>query len=508
MNYILRCFTLTVSIFSICSIGNITAQDQISSTRSIVGKNIQTDKYVYGDIYEFPYTIESFTYDSVRSKRLYVNLKNDKPQGTESPYYFVNFDRRMKRTLNFETLHAQAHNTVSTEVYSWFNTANKVTKTDNTTGDVLKEHKQTLSYFSTPHKLGISVKNAGESVTAFDLNTGEKRWKTAIQDFKGWDSAQKLNKDAILVEANGIHCLRLTDGRGWHYSAPNINRKPAINEINAKHAPNAQAYSQTGISFISKDTIIDNISSNILLDKDTIFYAYSDTIVCLGKFGQVIWKKSVQKKNMSTSTLFTDNTYVYIINHGYASAAGKRIPYGKPFFSAYNKQTGERLFHNQLAFKGKPILHQVKHNNTLVIQTVSSILRYKLPSGAFIDEKKIDYAETGYFTIGKLENVYVINRQKQIEVFEKTALIFTDKNQYFTYHTNGQLIETEKMNSYLTYVGTIKENTILANTIKTIILDSNSKILMDLNLPQVSTIRNGKITCIDDNKIFYISMER
>ncbi|UZO80949.1 hypothetical protein NBT05_00340 [Aquimarina sp. ERC-38] len=187
-----------------------------------------------------------------------------------------------------------------------------------------------------------------------DLKTGDLKWQREVNNEFGWNDLIHLNDSTIVISSNGLHKINLKNGDGWDYKTKTGKKDYTAAVVENTLGTIAGVLTGTFVS-TSAHNIVRNVVSNVETEDSNFYLSSEEQIAKLdGKTGEVIWKNVFDKNTSSRSNIFLDDEKVYLLNFGFANMGNRTISFGKPFFAAYNKITGEKIF--QKIIDGKKIL--------------------------------------------------------------------------------------------------------------------------------------------------------
>lgn len=246
------------------------------------------------------------------------------------------------------------------------------------TGDVLWEHKEKIQFLDERYNIAITSK--GE---ALDLTTGKSLWEYKIDDQVGWNNLVYLNDTTILLAANGIYCINILNGKGWHHPATTWSTFGAM-----------------------QGNIMRGICSNILVAGNDIYWASKKAFTRYDLEGKIIWEKELPRDSISNIDIAMDksNSNIIFYNTGYAYEAvagyGWSIhspiflsehhvnqKYGKPFLASYNTLTGKPNYTMSIPHKGLTFQNHFTEDH-LLINAPKKIYKYDVTTGKTILEKE------------------------------------------------------------------------------------------------------------------------
>jgi len=196
----------------------------------------------------------------------------------------------------------------------------------------------------------------------------------------------------------------------------------------------------TGVGFISSaHSVLHGISSNIYVDKNQIFFASMNELVCFDTSGIKIWKYILPKDSVSKSFLFSKDSLLILVNYGYGFFNSKRTNYGHKMILCFNKYTGQLKCYTKLNIPD--FISSIKIKNGYVFLLLKNrICKWSLNDAKITDERtfddvtfgEIDYcADEAKIYLSKNDSVfkplsktdssgiYLVNKKSDVLILDK-----------------------------------------------------------------------------------------
>jgi outer membrane protein assembly factor BamB len=218
-----------------------------------------------------------------------------------------------------------------------------------------------------------------------NLENGKVIWSRKIPRDFGWTDVKKINDSTVIIIAGGLHYINLKDGSGWSYQTI-TGDKDYSGTVLANTAGIALGL-LTGAFFITTGyDLVRDISSNLLIDSNGYFFASKEKVLRISNEGIVNWEHSLPNDLASNSEIFLNGDTLYMINKGYALKGSNNIVYGVPFFAAFNKNSGERLFISTIIEDKIQIVDYWFQDSSLFLLTGDRIFSYNIKNGGIIGD--------------------------------------------------------------------------------------------------------------------------
>ncbi len=91
--------------------------------------------------------------------------------------------------------------------------------------------------------------------------------------------------------------------------------------------------------------LVSDICSNVWMDSASYYFASREKLARLDTKLRPIWTSEISKKKSSKSSIFVQDSLVYMINFGFAIAGNRTTVFGNPFIAAFNKESGRQVIH-------------------------------------------------------------------------------------------------------------------------------------------------------------------
>jgi hypothetical protein len=186
-----------------------------------------------------------------------------------------------------------------------------------------------------------------------------------------------------------------------------------------------------------------------------------------------------------------------------------QIDYGKPNFTAFNKNTGKQAFINLILKNNYQIKDFQVFKDSVLIYSKDNISTYSLNGGAQISDKYINTETTGELDgfVGNQVFIKVDSTYKSLVSTDNAKQYLTTlKNKVLV--ANNQLeitqqIDFEKL--YICYL-TTKNYRFLAKGDDTIVIDKNNKIVADFKSSSKAILVGTKLIDILEKSIIVIDL--
>lgn len=362
-------------------------------------------------------------------------------------------------------------------------------------------------YFIAPKiKIGVgyAINNDGNPnrLVGIELLSGKSRWNREISHEYGWNEELMLNDSVLLLVSDGLHLINLKNGDGWDFKA-----KTGRNDYTGTIVMNVLGIAigiLTGVLITSTEhDVITNLTSNVACDSSEVYYASRENISHFDLGGNVLWTTKLEKNNVSNSTIFLQDSMLYMINKGIAFMENRTINFGKSFFSAFNKRTGNQDFYSILNGDKTQINDFKTNKDTIVFVLKNRILKYSMLTGENLAEKSFGIETIGEFITFAAKNLYL----KSDSSFQKLE---TDSALYYLKTTNNKLLELTHeleisrlidMGNVYTCFLTLENLRFLANDDQSFVIDNENNIVADFKASSNAKLIGNKLIDVHENSV-------
>ena len=363
---------------------------KVVQTESVAGKNLITGSEIKAIELAFPERIYKVFLDTA-TNLLTVQLRGLdswdgatlKNRGTMVQYDTEKDTILWKKKINYPR--STILQSGSTIIHTVFGLSNKI---DIYTGKSIWEVERKILYFSPASKTAIGYfKGNNNELDGIDLSNGKLTWYRRVNNEYGWNDLFFSNDSTIVVVADGLHTINIHNGKGWDYYT--VTGEKDYSGTIAANAVGAVLGILTGFfAFSTGYSVVNDIVSNALGDSTSLFLASKTEIFRIDKqSGKILWKYNLPKNMASKSSLFMNDTTVFMVNKGYAYMGNWGLYYGRPFIAAFDKQTGEQRYMTMIAEKNNSIQSFDFLENDFFCMFTDKLIKFHLETGNITFEK-------------------------------------------------------------------------------------------------------------------------
>ncbi|MCZ2102100.1 MAG: PQQ-binding-like beta-propeller repeat protein [Chitinophagales bacterium] len=496
------------AIFLLTSISAFSQKNkiQVSKNEKIFGKSLNDGSDIKGVEYVFPDRIHE-TYLDTSTGFLTIQLRGVSKNGKwlDNTGKIVQFDIKNEKVLWSKKIVYEVNKLQQFNKTIIKSTGNKSYCLDINTGNELWEVKNNIYYVNPTENIGVGYKfkittGYTNELEGINLKNGNILWKRSLNRDYGWNDVFYTNDTTMIVVAAGLHAINLKTGKGWDYNTKTGEKN--YNKTIAKNAVGVAAGLLTGTFLMSTGhDLVRDLVSNTLVDSSFIYFASKEQIVKTDKqTGEIIWKFVFSKDLTSKSSIFIKNDIIYMVNKGMAYMGNKSIDYGKPFFAAFDKQTGRAIFISILNAQDDPILNFHVKNEEILFVCKNNIKKYSMNTGIEIFNKEFPndiFGELKYF-IG--DNVLIrTNNDEFLNIHQSDTtktFVFTNQGQTLALDENlnvTRTLEYEDLNIFYDQTEDFK-----------CIVKDNNMLILNNKWERIAEIEATSTPFIIDNKLYDI----
>jgi len=412
---------------------------QVIRKEKVLGKDLLNNSEIIGYEYMFPDRIEETYLDTI-SGFLTVQLRGVSKNGKRLDNFgkILLYDLKEKKLKWSKKIAYQASKLKQFSNTMIYTVVNKSYCLDIDNGNELWKVKNDI-YFVDPISnigIGYNPKKSNE-LEGINLKNGEVIWNKELNREYGWNHVYYTNDSTLIVVAAGLHSINLKNGSGWDYNT--ITGKKDYTATIAKNVAGVALGFLTGVGVLSYGhNLVRDVASNVLVDSLNFYLASKEQLAKIDKqTGDVIWNHPFPKDLPSKSSIFMNDSLVFMINKGFAFMGYRQLNFGTPFIAAFDKVTGEQKYLS-LITKDDPILgfHVLDKEMYLVFK--NRMAKYSQETGNLLIEMSFPEEEFG-------ELKYFVGNQvfKPNENGDLSSLIQSDTTKVFVFTNKDKIVSVD-----------------------------------------------------------------
>jgi len=466
-------------------------QIQVLSNEKILGKSLVDSSVIKGFEYVFSDRIHE-TFIDTTTGFLTVQLRGlRKEKWLSNTGNIIQYDIKNQKVLWSKKIAYQSSNLQQFSKTMIYTVANKSYCLDIETGNELWEVKNNIYFVDPIDNIGIGYKfknSTGYSneLEGIDLKNGNIVWKRDLNREYGWNDVFYTNDSTMIVVAAGLHAINIKTGKGWDYNT--ITGKKDYTGTAAANAVGVGLGLLTGTFVMSTGhNLVRDLVSNTIIDSSNIYFASKEQLVKIDKqSGEILWKFPFSNDLASKSSIFMNDSVIFMINKGMAFMGYRQLDFGKPFFAAFDRQSGKQIFLSLINVKDDQILSYQIQNREIFLVFKNRIAKYSMETGNMITEKdfpKDNFGELKYF-VGN--QVFITNQNGDLMSLPQSdsTKVFVFTSQGKTLSIDGELnisktIEYDELSIY--YLRT-KDYKFIAKEKKTLIINNVGKRIAEIDV--------------------------
>lgn len=504
---------LLMSIFSFGQKNDI----EVSILEKTMGHGLKDSSIIIqGTEVFFPERIHEVFLDTT-SNFLTVQLRGVSKNGKwlDNSGQIVQYDLANKKVLWSKKINYQTSNLLQFSNSMILTVGNKSFCLDVKTGENLWEVKDDIYYVDPINSIGLGYKfksttGYSNDLEGIDLMSGKIVWKRNLNREYGWNRVFRSNDSTLIVVAGGLHSINLRTGKGWDYTTP--TGKKDYKETAALNVVGIAAGLLTGGFFMTTGyNLVRDLISNVLIDSTSIYMASREQLAKIDKeSGEIRWKVSFPK-DAGKSSIFMNDSIIYMINKGMAFMGSRQLNFGTPFFAAFNRKTGEQKFLSMLDEKNNPVLDFQTIKKELYLTTKNKLMKFSLETGNKEVEKeysKDSIGELKYFVGNQL---FVPNKNNDFEsltqIDSTKIYLYTNQNKVLAINENMNITNTYDFKDLNILYHWINNYKLIAKDAKTFIIDKMGMPIYEIEATSDAFMIGDKLYNKQDNRFIEIDLK-
>jgi len=176
--------------------------------------------------------------------------------------------------------------------------------------------------------------------------------------------------------------------------------------------------------------------ANVIVDSSNVYMASKEQLAKIDKYsGEVIWNDTFQKDLASKSSIFMNDSLVFMVNKGFAFMGNRKLNFGNPFIAAYNRDTGEQKYLSLINGENDPILGFRVVDNKMYLMFKNRMAIYSQKTGDLILEKSFPEVEFGKLKHFVGNKAFITNKNGDL-----SNLIQSDITKVFVFTSNNKIV--------------------------------------------------------------------
>ncbi|MFA5045521.1 MAG: hypothetical protein WC542_06300 [Paludibacter sp.] len=475
--------------------------------QNISGKNYKTNEMILANEFVFADRIEQYYLDTI-SNSIFLQLCGTSKNGKwlNDSGSFLAFDLKAD-SIRWDKQISYTGTTILQSNDVIVGTSDLGSIFINPVNGIIQTRTKNSVHFIAPQlKIGIgyAINNEGNpnKLVGIELLNGKLRWNREISHEYDWNEEMMLNDSVLMLVSDGLHFINLKNGDGWDFKA-----KTGRNDYTGTIVTNVLGIAigiLTGVLITSTGhDVITNLTSNAVCDSSGIYYASRENISRFDLDGNIKWTTKLEKNNVSNSTLFIQDSILYMTNKGIALMENRPINFGKSFFSAYNKQTGKPIFYSLLNGNKTQINDSEMNKDTMVFALKNRILKYSMLTGENLADKSFGIETIGEFYAFAGKNLYLKSDSSFQNLRSDSGFYYLKTlNNKLLELTNGleisRLIDMENVYTGYLSLGNLR---FLANEDQTFVINNDNKIVADIKASSKAKLIGNKLIDVHENSV-------
>jgi hypothetical protein len=491
-------------------------QIQVLSNENILGKSLVDSSIIKGFDYVFSDRIHE-TFLDTTTGFLTAQLRGLSKNGKwlNNTGNIVQYDIKNQKVLWSKKIAYQSSNLQQFSKTMIYTVANKSYCLDINTGNELWEVKNNIYFVDPIDNIGIGYKfknSTGYSneLEGIGLKNGNVVWKRDLNREYGWNDVFYTNDSTLIVVAAGLHAINIKTGKGWDYNT--ITGKKDYTGTAAANTLGVAAGLLTGTFVMSTGhNLVGDLVSNTITDSFNIYFASKEQLVKIDKqSGEIIWKFPFSNDLASKSSIFMNDSIIFMINKGMAFMGYRQLDFGTPFFAAFERKSGKQIFFSLINTKDDPILSYQIQNREIFLAFKNRIAKYSMETGNMITEKdfpKDNFGEIKYF-VGN--QVFITNQNGDLMSLPQSdstkVFVFTSQSKILSIDSELNISKTIEYDDLSIYYLRTKDFKFIAKDKKTLIVNNAGKRIAEIDATSNAFMISNTLYDIQDKSFITIDL--
>jgi hypothetical protein len=511
MKKILVIGLISFTVFSIFAQPNLV----VSTNDIVIGRNFKTNSDIKAKEYVFADRINSWYLDN-STNLLTLQFRAKGIMGIDQDFIgsIAMFDLSTEQVLWDKKINFQESRLDQYENVLIQTTGFQSSCLNNKDGKSLWKVRNVIKFVDPLYGVGLGYKctllgGLTNTLEGIDLITGKSLWNREIYWDYGLNDVFPLNDSVILFVANGLHAVNLRTGSGWDYNARTGKKDYAGTVLTNIFNLTFSILSGSSFEVETGHDLLTDVVSNVIVDNTGIYMASMESIVRFDFSGHVIWKRDLPKKYVSQSNIFIKDSLLCMINNGCAYFNSQLIAYGKPFISAYNINSGNRVYLNAISNDNEKINGYEIQKDTILLLLGDRTFKYSLITGLSSANQIFDKQFYGEFIRFVGMDVYIKSDSTLVNLILSDTTkhyILTNTNRVLMLNNQLELVKFIPFEQlYFNYL-TTADCKFMANGKRTTVVDNANNVVAELYVSDGAVVNGPKLYDARENSFVQVDL--
>lgn len=355
----------------------------------------------------------------------------------------------------------------------------------------------------------VYLNDRDETLSVMDVNVGTVIYTVTIPRQENWSDVKAINDSLIVIAASGIHCLHLRNGLQWSYvlktglvaSGPMVY-SPAI--PSSLHKTGSARFTATS------DELVTQLSSNILIDGEKIYFANSQKMMCINANGKLEWQTDLSDYEPAKMVLEKSEKGIVLVNFGLGVHIQNFVILNDPFVLLIKEKDGEIIDQYGLSEVGS-LVDFMQTNRGFSFGGKSSIVEIQKEGSEGLYKKIVPIDNQRYgvflsFIDGDLYHTFREGYHVPLNFIDDQLVYFRADNNKIYGISGDRLMYEYHFTELHRQILRFGDKNLLEGLHETIITSRNFELLATIYLADRKILLRDKLYFFDDDKIHVIDL--
>lgn len=366
-----------------------------------------------------------------------------------------------------------------------------------------------LVYITSDGQYGLMYADDSDALSLVNIATGKTSFTATIPRQENWSDVICPNDSTLLIAAAGLHCLHLKKGLSWSYS---FNTAKSLSGPLVYSPANATSLSKTGSPRFtaSAETQVTQLSSNILVQNDRIYFANSSRAVCVDFSGKLIWECDLADYDPAKMVLTQTEKGIVLVNFGLGLHSRNYVILNEPFVLMLDQNSGEIIDQYGLAEIGN-LIDFTQSSRGLGFAGKNKIVEIRERQGLYKSVIPVDkqrYGDFKQFIDGETFHTFKEGYYVPLNFIDDQLVYFVADNNKVYGISADRLVYEYHFTELHRLVMRHHDHNILEGLDQTLLTSKNFELLGTIFLSDRKILLKDKLYFFEGNRIHVIDLEK